>query len=112
MNSFQKVIIVRVGAPILASIIDHMLNDENLVKYRDAAVAFMQRAARKTENTVDDMAVNLAVDFIMTPENYIKYGHNMISWAIAYVQDSETDWDDFAFLPILRRLESVCVGLE
>jgi len=110
MNFVTKNLVMMIGPTVLKSIIDSVLNEEQLTEYRDTAITFLRTKADGTKNEIDDNIVELAVSAAMTPGTYIEYTKGLCGLLRRYVTDTKTAWDDMLLIPILDRIEQLGVG--
>ena len=110
MNEFAKRMIIMFGPMILRSIIDSMLNEKALTEYRDKMVAYFREMCGKTKNQIDDAAVEAFIGLLMDPTVYTGQTLAVCELARGYIKSTETEWDDFVFLPILDRIQKLGTG--
>lgn len=84
MNFVTKQLIGTIGPAVMKSVIKSMLTEKHLIEYRGKAIEYIKGQAVKTSTEVDDGLVELAVEWIMEPGNYIEYTKNLCQLARGY----------------------------
>jgi len=110
MNAITKQLIMTFGPMLLKSIIDSMLNEEKLKEYRDEILKFLREKAGNSKTAIDDALVGSVIGWVMEPGHHIPFTQEFCSMARRYITDTENEWDDMAFLPIIDRIEQIGVG--
>jgi len=91
----------------LVKMVIDMITPEGITVFRDKIIQMLRELTGKTENEIDDAAIELLVTHALTLGNVGKYGLPLVSMAKGYVVMSETQWDDKFGLPLLQHLEEI-----
>ncbi len=110
MNFVTKQLVMSIGPMVLESVIESILTEENLIEYRDRAIALIKDQAKKTKTKIDDNLSEVAIEWVMDAGNYIKYTRHFCQILREYVSNSANDYDNMLCLPILDRIERLGTG--
>jgi len=105
MNAVTKKLVLLIGPTVIEAVLSSIINEEKLTSFRDALITFFRKTADSTVNEIDDYLAGFAIDTIMEPGRYVEHTQELCKILREYIQSSQTEWDDMAFLPILDRIE-------
>lgn len=109
MNQFQRGMI-SIAAPYLIEMVKDVILDacspEGVIEFRDKILDKAVEFVEKTDTHLDDMALSLFTESVLTPENFEKWGKYILDEARQFILHTETKWDDYC-LPLIDTLESI-----
>ena len=105
MNAVTKKLVSLIGPTVIETVLSSIINEEKLTSFRDSLITFFRKTADSTVNEIDDYLGEFVIDTIMEPGRYVEHTKELCKILREYIQSSQTEWDDMAFLPILDRIE-------
>ena len=106
MNALKKTAI-KFGLGVLIDVMKEAITLDSIKGARNKVIDLGFELTGKTDMEWDDNAWRLFSEKILTPENWSRYGKELVEWAIAFVKDSATQIDDRYALPLLLIMQKV-----
>lgn len=107
MNKITMKLLLLIGPTIIESILNSILTEEKLTSFKDNLITFFREKVDKTVTEVDDYLLEIVVDTIMEPGQAVEHTLELCKIMKGYITESQTEWDDIVFLPILNRIEEL-----
>ncbi len=107
MNTLERATL-SVAAPYLIEMVGDIIADavrpEGVIEFRDTILDYITDFAKETSMSFDDNVAKVASEKILTVENFVKWGRQLLDWARQYVKHTLTKFDDLC-LPIIDLLD-------